>query len=56
MVLLYATMSALFVLLLPAAWIVVSRGVVSEEGKLAFGALITIVGTLLGYFTGKNAK
>jgi hypothetical protein len=56
MSLLYTTLAALFVLLLICAWTSVAKGLASEEGKLAFGALVTIVGTLLGYFTGKNAK
>lgn len=38
------------------AWIVVSKDLASDEGKLAFILLTIIVSTLLGYVAGRSAK
>lgn len=38
------------------AWVVISQGLASNEGKLAFSLLVTILSALLGYTAGKSAK
>ncbi len=38
------------------AWILVSKDLASDEGKLAFILLTVIVSTLLGYVAGKSSK
>ena len=38
------------------AWIVASKELASDEGKLAFGLLTVIVSALLGYVAGKSSK
>ncbi len=38
------------------AWIVVSKDLASDEGKLVFILLTIIVSTLLGYVAGRSAK
>ncbi len=56
LVLLNAMVAMLILLILFCIVVAATKGLGSDEGKLAFGALTTILGTLLGYFTGKNSK
>lgn len=37
-------------------WLVASKSLSTDEGKLALGLLTTIVSALLGYITGKSSK
>ena len=56
LVLLKVTSAAVLALIGVCLWVVISKGLSVEEGKLAFGALISIVSALVGYFTGKSSK
>ncbi len=37
-------------------WIIVSKGLANDEGKLALVLFTSIVSALLGYITGKSSK
>ena len=54
--LLNATLVMMILLVLVCVLVITNKGLGNDEGKLAFGALTTILGTLLGYFTGKSSK
>lgn len=56
LLLLNATLIMLALVVLACILVMTTKGLGSDEGKLAFGALTTILGTLLGYFTGKSSK
>lgn len=38
------------------AWIVIKKGLVTDEGKLALGLLTNIVTALVAYVTGRSSK
>lgn len=41
---------------LSCVWTVISKGLASSDGKLAFSLLAIILSALLGYIAGKSAK
>lgn len=55
-ILLNVTLMLLTLMVFSCLLVMMTKGLGSDEGKLAFGALATILGTLLGYFTGKSSK
>lgn len=56
LLLLRITSAAVIAVIGLCIWIVIAKGLSAEDGKLAFGALISIVSALVGYFTGKSSK
>lgn len=50
------TAGVIAVVVLICAWIVLRRGLSTEEGKLALALLTSIVTGLVGYVTGKASK
>lgn len=56
LLLLRAALTAVFLLIGICLWIILSKGLSGEDGKLALSTLVGIIGTLLGYFTGKASK
>jgi hypothetical protein len=56
LLLLRAALTAVFLLIGTCVWVILSKGLSGEDGKLALSTLVAIIGTLLGYFTGKASK
>jgi hypothetical protein len=50
------TGAILVIAVLLCVWLIVSKGLANDEGKLALGLLTSIISALLGYITGKSAK